>query len=63
MKEKNRDVEISSIDRAKNTVELCVDGCPVTVICDSKPNPEAYDKVKSCLIGAVVLRGENLAKI
>lgn len=50
-------------DRAKNTVELCVDGCPVTVICDPKPNPEAYDKVKSCLIGAVVLRGEKLAKI
>ncbi len=47
-------LKIASIDRERHTVDLAVDGCPVTLICSPQSSPKTYQRIKSVLLDMVV---------
>lgn len=47
-------ITISAVDRAQNTVQLEIDGCPVTLSCTPQSKPETYYQVKAILLDTVV---------
>lgn len=44
---------ITSVDREQHTVDLEVDGCPVTLSCSPQNNTALYQCVKSILLDTV----------
>lgn len=47
---------ITEVDQARHTIQLNVDGCPVTLSCSQHNNPKPYQQIKTILLDTVVSR-------
>ena len=52
--ERNLEMQVFHVDRKKNTIQLNVGGCLVTVVCEPQSNPETYAKLRDILIDSVL---------
>ena len=46
--------QVSSVNRQNHTIQMIVNGSPVTAVCTPQSNPDVYHQVKSLLINTIV---------
>lgn len=55
---------ITKVDQEQHTIQLNVDGCPVTLVCTPQNSPKTYARVKTILLDTVVnSQKKSLSKI